>query len=177
MGGAEQRITLGAVIGTYGGWKAFVKSRFVWLAILLLVPTWKTWSQPGWWDTVLSVVPNLLGFTLAGFTMSLAVGDDAYRRVLAEAGTEDGGPSVMESVVCTFFVFIAVQVVSLLAAICFKGMWAVQVDATLYEILLPIGWGLWGLSYFLFLYGIVLAVATAKWLLTLAMGFIIGSRS
>lgn len=109
----------------YGGLHAFMRSAYLHVAMLFLVLTWGSWSQPLWWDQVISVLPNLLGFTLAGFAMFLGFGDERFRALLAEPDDEDepGAPSIYVSLCASFVHFISVQVLALLFALVAKSLW------------------------------------------------------
>ena len=149
------------VIHDYGGWGNFVKSKYLWAALLLLVPTSSLWTRPQWWDVVLDVTPSMLGFTIGGFALILAFGDEKFRALVARAGQESGA-SVLEELIATFLIFISVQALGLIAAITSKGLWAS--DVILWNPPAWVGMLVWGGSYFLFLYGITLAVAAARWI-------------
>lgn len=108
----------------YGGSSTLVRSPYLHLAALLLALTWGTWSAPFWWDQVLAVVPNVLGFTLGGFAMFLGFGDEKFRAMLAEP--DEGAPakpSIYVSLCAAFVHFIVVQVIALLLALLAKSWW------------------------------------------------------
>lgn len=108
----------------YGGSSALLKSPYLHLAVVLLVLTFHTWSQNYWWEQVISVLPNLLGFTLGGFAMFLGFGDEKFRQLLAEPDDEDSEkPSLYVSLCATFVHFITVQVIALLGALLAKSWW------------------------------------------------------
>ncbi len=44
---------------------------------MILYPSW---SHKGWWNDILSLMPNLLGFSLGGFAMWIAIGDEAFKK-------------------------------------------------------------------------------------------------
>lgn len=108
----------------YGGRGALLRSPYLHLAAILLAATYATWSKNDWWDQVISVLPNLLGFTLGGFAMFLGFGDEKFRSLLAEPDDEaPDEPSLYVSLCATFVHFILVQVVALLSAILAKSWW------------------------------------------------------
>lgn len=108
----------------YGGGRALLRSPYLHLAFVLLAITYPIWSAPQWWDQVISVVPNLLGFTLGGFAMFLGFGDEKFRALLAEPDEDDpDAPSLYVGLCATFVHFIVVQVVALIFALVAKAWW------------------------------------------------------
>lgn len=108
----------------YGGLRALVRSPYLHMALLFLALTWGTWSEPNWWDQVLSVVPNVLGFTLAGFAMFLGFGDEKFRTLLATPDEESPqSHSIYVSLCASFVHFIVIQMIALLLALLAKAWW------------------------------------------------------
>jgi hypothetical protein len=69
-----------------------------------------------WWDTPVAVLPSLIGFTLGGYAILLAFGDEEFKSVFAGATTKNkDSPYVIVS--ATFMHFIVVQVIALLIAL------------------------------------------------------------
>lgn len=103
----------------YGGFKALFTSKFLWLSILIAILLWPRWSQPDWWDDVLSIMPNLLGFSLGGFAMWIAIGDDDFRSLIAGEDESDGDDSVSPymEVNAAFVHFIILQLCSIVFAL------------------------------------------------------------
>jgi hypothetical protein len=99
----------------YGGFSAFIKSPYLHVSFVFsfLVPLSKT---EDWYDVPLDVIPSILGFSLAGYAMFLAFGDEAFRRLLA--GTyPDGKESPFMGTNSIFLHFIVVQIVAILLAV------------------------------------------------------------
>ncbi|CPR67045.1 Uncharacterised protein [Salmonella enterica subsp. enterica serovar Bovismorbificans] len=69
----------------YGGAGAVFKSRYFWCAFLMTVILYPSWSHQGWWNDILSLMPNLLGFSLGGFAMWIAIGDEAFKKIKAHS--------------------------------------------------------------------------------------------
>ena len=100
---------------TYGGIPALVKSPYLHtsLAGSFLIPLWK---MDDWYDIPLDVIPSILGFSLAGYAMFLAFGDEAFRRLIAgEYG--DGKESPFMEFNAIFLHFIVVQILAILLAV------------------------------------------------------------
>lgn len=110
--------------GVYGGARALVRSPYLHVALALLALTFNMWTGPGWWDTVIGVLPNLLGFTLGGFAIFISAGDEKFRSSLAEPDEDNPGkPTVYLSLCSTFVHFILVQVLALIFAVVAKSWW------------------------------------------------------
>lgn len=153
--------SISEVFRDYGGFIKFIKSKYLWAAALLLVPTYSSWSKPGWWDVVLTVTPSLLGFTIGGFALILAFGDEKFRSLVARAG-KDEGVGVLEELIATFLIFIVVQSVGLIAAICCKGLW--ESSIVIWYPPIWLGAIAWAGSYLIFLYGLMMTIAAARWI-------------
>lgn len=116
----------------YGGWKELVRSFYLLVALVLLpltlptwwTPTWENGQWSAWWDHSLSVLPNLLGFTLGGFAIFLGFGDEKFRQLLSES---DDGEAIEEiayvGLCATFVHFIVIQTLALLFAVVAKSWW------------------------------------------------------
>ncbi|ENH2287126.1 MULTISPECIES: hypothetical protein [Vibrio harveyi group] len=148
----------------YGGFPAIFRSVFFYVAILLSAILYPAWSQEGWWDTVLSVMPNLLGFTLGGFAMWVAIGDENFKATIAGTSSSDE-PSPFMAVNATFAHFIFLQILSILLALVNK---AYNITLSNDHILVVI-WGsyinqatLWFyyFSYFVFIYALLSSLAS-----------------
>lgn len=69
----------------------------------------------------MSVIPNLLGFSLGGFALWIAIGDDSFREVIA-VKRADKLVSIYDGINANFVHFIVLQVLALLCALWAKGM-------------------------------------------------------
>nr|DAT05664.1 MAG TPA: hypothetical protein [Caudoviricetes sp.] len=159
----------------YGGWKAVFHSQFFWSSIVLLVLTANFWVAHDWWEQVLSVIPNLLGFTLGGFAIFLGFGDEKFKRLIAGEDEDLPGQASPYMEICSAFLhFVVVQCLALIVAILAK---AASFEMPWH----PHGFFLWLLhgyrwilglvGYWLFLYGICLAFAAAVGIYRVAFWF------
>lgn len=98
-------------------------SVYLHVALLLLALTWHTWSGPCWWDLPISVLPNLLGFTLGGFAIFLGFGDEKFRQLLAERDEDQDKASIYVTLCAAFVHFIVIQVLAILSALVAKALW------------------------------------------------------
>ena len=146
----------------YGGLKSILYSPYAHLSLLLLIPTYRLWLSERWWSMALSILPSLLGFSLAGFAVFLAFGSDEFKRLIGGVDeSRSATSSPFMSVASAFAHFVVVQVVALLFAICAEGLSKVPIvsDQWLGSVenwMRMLGWGF---GFWLFLYAICLAVA------------------
>ena len=146
----------------YGGAKALLCSPYLYAALMLAPLCWGTWSEPNWWDTVISVLPNLIGFTLGGFAILVSFGDARFIASLAAEEEDPAQPTVYRELCATFVHFILVQVGALILAIVTKGMRFHVSLPDFVVIVLPIANLAWGaFCYGIFLYALTSVVAIA----------------
>lgn len=147
----------------YGGWKALFRSTYLWTAVTLSILLFPHWSQPGWWDDVLSIMPNLLGFSLGGYAMWIAIGDDSFRKLIS-GEDKDGTPSPYMEVNAAFVHFISLQMASMILALIAKSYYfKLQPDHIILELfgssfkyICLTGYFL---SYIIFIYALLSALA------------------
>ena len=173
----------------YGGSKAFVASPYLHAAVVLTVVMHGAWSKGGWWDTVLAVVPSVLGFSLGGYAIWLAFGDARFTALLKGTATnrpKTGASSSEESVQstylrmnATFVHFIVVQIASIVVALFAKSQPLGSLPAPLKSWLsgtVPcvrsldavITYGGWFSGYLIFIYALGTAVAATMGIFRLA---------
>jgi hypothetical protein len=122
---------------------------------------------------VISVLPNLLGFTLGGFAMFLGFGNDRFKSEVAKADPADPiGRSIFVRLCATFVHFILLQVIALL--------WALTTKAWYFPAPLPEPAQLWlpwlnllggAIGYGLFLYACTSVVAATMHVFRIATMF------
>lgn len=146
----------------YGGSQALLKSPYFHCALILLLPlTASTWLAPDWWNDPISVLPNLLGFSLAGFAIFIGFGDNDFRELMATPDRDDNGPTVYLAVCATFVHFIVVQVLAFLYAFLSKGLffYCKLLDPIRDSVLPVLNWINGAVGYGLFIYALVSIVA------------------
>lgn len=100
----------------YGGASALATSPFFHGAILLMLLCLPLWWGGAWWERSIAVLPSVLGFSIAAFTLMLGVGDEAFRRRLGlQRRTEK--PSTLTNTSASLLHFIVVQIVALSIAL------------------------------------------------------------
>ena len=107
---------LGRYWKAYGEFRALFRSPFFYLAWVLTGAMYGTWSEPGWWDGVISVLPNVLGFSLGGYAIWLAVGDEKFRSMMSgEREPDEISPFMMVN--ASFVHFIFLQILGIIIAL------------------------------------------------------------
>jgi hypothetical protein len=124
----------------YGGMTRVLATPYTPIAIFVTLASWRSWHAPGWYSTPLSVLPSLLGFTLAAYALLLGFGDEGFLKFLAvtdgttSARTEEKHISVLTSVSAIFLHFVVVEVLALLLSIIGSAVWPVPSnDAAYYQ--------------------------------------------
>lgn len=176
--------------GAYGGWKALFCSPYLHISIILGFLTWNTWWNECWWETVIGIIPNLLGFTLGGFAIFISFGNEKFQSILATPDREnlskkdeDGSeskissnknekPTIYISLCATFVHFIIVQMFSLIYAILVKSMqFNIPIEGFGCGFLFYSNKFFSFLGYTLFLYGLMAMIAATMHVLRIAYMF------
>ena len=157
----------------YGEWPKLKGSPYLHLALLLTCITANSWLEKDWWDTVISTLPNLLGFTLAGFSMFIGFGDERFRAMLAEPDEDEVNQeeaTIYLQLCATFVHFILIQIMALIFALVAKSTffyaeWLGPLQAYIVQARV-IGWAF---GYMLFLYALTSAVAATMHVFRIAV--------
>jgi hypothetical protein len=151
----------------YGRWRKVYSSAWIRVSVPVTALLWPIWSDPGWWDPVLAVTPNLIGYALGGFAIFLGSGTDRFRELLS-GKTKDGKASPLRTVAATFCHFVVVSTIALGAAVVCKAYYVVPPD-WVFDLLGPIAdylvwlaYPAWAAGWLLFIYSLSLVVATAN---------------
>jgi len=104
---------------SYGGWKAILASPFTWLSLGITYLSHTFWSVDKWIDTPISILPNLLGFNLASYSIWLAFGNQKLNRILSKVKEGNAYSKYME-INTSFIHFILVQIICLILSILVK---------------------------------------------------------
>ena len=106
----------------YGGIRALILSPYLHISLLLTALMNPLWMKPGWWDIAISIAPSILGFSLAGYSIWLALGDDKFRRLISTPDEDDPkSPTPFMEVNAAFVHFMLMQVFSLIYALVAKS--------------------------------------------------------
>ncbi|WP_113905673.1 hypothetical protein [Aliidiomarina celeris] len=101
---------------SYGGFKALFTSGYFYVSIVITIFLFPHWLNGEWWEIVLSIMPNVLGFSLGGYAMFLAIGDEKFRKIIS-GPEDDGEPSPFMEVSSAFVHFIVLQILAIFMAI------------------------------------------------------------
>jgi hypothetical protein len=101
---------------SYGGVKALVRSYYLYGAILLTLALAPHWLNTEWWKHVLAIMPSVLGFSLGGYAMWIALGDENFRKLIS-GESEPGKTSPFMSVNAAFVHFILLQILAIILAL------------------------------------------------------------
>lgn len=151
---------------SYGRFNALIRSPYLWISVIITLLLFPLWSNPNWWDDVLSILPNLLGFSLGGYAMWLAIGDDSFRQVIT-GKDHSGETSPYMDVNAAFVHFILLQVLALVLALFAKAWWNSDILIQIFgNVVLKYG-GLiyYFFGFFIFIYALMSAVAATLALL------------
>ncbi|MGO3442462.1 MAG: hypothetical protein ACTINA_02955, partial [Pseudoalteromonas distincta] len=128
----------------------------------------------GWWDDVLSIMPNLLGFSLGGFALWMSIGSEKFRDFLAEQDKPCGEcnecrkafgecsndePSAFTMINAIFLHFMILQVLAILLAMISKayvGYFDLVFMNNTAKMILASSYCV---SYFIFIYALISSLA------------------
>ena len=145
-----------------GGMRKIMRSGYLYTALVITMMSYKAWTGDDWWETPISVLPNMLGFSLGGYAILISFGEERFRALLASKKKNER-TSLYVDVSVRFVHFILVQGMALLVALTAKGT-AGAVKATgasCEEILKAAHISIGMIGYTLFLYAVTLAIAAA----------------
>lgn len=106
----------------YGKGGALFRSPFLHLSLAIMIPTIPLWTKKDWWELVLNVMPNMLGFSLGGYAILLAFGDTDFLSIISgksDREKEKGSPFL--HINANFFHFILMQFMALIFAVIAKA--------------------------------------------------------
>ena len=155
-----------------------VRSFYLHAALVLLLLTVNSWVAPFcaspsscsvWWDQSISILPNLLGFTLGGFAIFIGFGDEKFRALLAQPEEKTELQTVYVELCATFVHFILVQILALIFAVVARAWWFYAAWMDPVRDYLPFLNGLaGGIGYGLFLYAITSVLAATMQIFRIA---------
>lgn len=107
----------------YGGLNALVKSKYFWAAVAITAVCSRYYTTAEWWNLSLSVVPGLVGFSIAGVAIFVSLGSDALRARIAGKAPGDDAESPFMAFMAMFTHFIVIQLLALIAAVIAKAFY------------------------------------------------------
>jgi len=115
------RKLFGTYWSAYGGWKDLARSPYLHVAGLLAlisVGFADPEDLPPFFDLALSILPNLLGFTLGGFAIFMAFGDTQFLGILCGRRPDENNDfSPLVSHAATYMHFLVTQGIVLIFAV------------------------------------------------------------
>lgn len=147
----------------YGGLNALVKSRYFWVAAVVTAACSRYFTTPKWWDLSISVVPGLVGFSIAGVAIFVSLGSDALRSRIAGRMPGEAEDSPFMAFMAMFTHFIVVQLLALISAFVAKAFYDARplIDNPLAGLASDLRSPFWLLGGLCFTYAIFLCVALA----------------
>lgn len=171
----------------YGGAKDFRRSPYVHFALLTTLVLTPSWVSRGWWDTVTSVLPNVLGFTLGGYAILISFGDEKFKAILTATESdalekdhsENATTTAFLGVSAAFLHFIVVQIGALLVALIAKAGNSVEIAhlSTLHNhpswrsSVTAVEYVGSAVGYFLFVYALCTALAASMYIFRMSSWF------
>lgn len=151
----------------YGGWPEFLTSPLVHISALIAVTSYGVWTEGTWTDLPLSLLPNLLGFSLGAYALIFSLANENLLAALNLAST-DGKPPLLRMINATFLHFILVQTVAIIFALANKSSFLIDLVGWLpfrADVAQALQTGLQlvaaSVGYWLTTYAVVLLVAAA----------------
>ena len=151
----------------YGGWREFLTSPLVHVSALLAATSYSVWSHGDWTDMPLSLLPNLLGFSLGAYALIFSLASENLLAALNRTST-DGSPPLLRMINATFLHFILVQTAAITFALANKASFVIDLVNWLPlhdDVAQVVEWALCltaaAVGYWLTTYAVVLLVAAA----------------
>jgi hypothetical protein len=118
----------------YGGFNAIWASPYFKISLLLsaIINTFGSYDK--WFDLPLSILPNLLGFSIGAYAVVLVLGNGDFWKFIAEYSKDN----LFMNINSSFIHFIFVQVTAILFALLSKGLSLEHYIASFFGILLLI---------------------------------------
>jgi len=159
----------------YGGWLALLRSFYFHLSLFLTAILWGLWTKEGWWETCLAVLPCIIGFSVGGYALLLAFGDDKFQKLMANA--EVRGSNAFIDLCAAFTHFVLMQFLAVVIALIAKGTyvepphWAGHWPNWIWNIITGLRYLLWFFGELLFIYAMLCGAAATMRIFRLAKMF------
>jgi hypothetical protein len=114
----------------YGGWRDFLSSPLMHFSALVSLASYSFWLKEDWTDLPLSLLPNLLGFSLGAYALIFSLANERLLAAL-NAPTPDGSPTLLRMINATFLHFILVQTAAVIFALANKSTLLIDLTALL----------------------------------------------
>lgn len=151
----------------YGGWRDLLRSPFFHLSLIVTAGSYTAWLDPKWVELPLSLLPNLLGFSLGAYTLIFSLADE---RLLAALNAPKAGdkPTNLRIINATFLHFILVQTNAIIFALINRSSFFIDIIAliktdiiNMYSVRRVLTASAGAFGYFLTIYAVVLLIGAA----------------
>ncbi|WP_445010527.1 hypothetical protein [Vreelandella stevensii] len=147
----------------YGGSHALLRSPYLHSAVLISIILFPIWTNENWWEIPLSIMPNILGFSLSGLAIFMAIGDNGFKSIIA--GSEEDKASPFMNFCSTFVHFIILQILSILFGLLTLSLSQTKIkDLCLFPIIS-------GVSFLVFSYALLTALAATMALFRMSSSY------
>lgn len=153
----------------YGGIRAFSRSSYVWIAVILSLLSISTADSAGWVNITLSAMPSLTGFTVAAFALIFVVLDREMLKLLISPSKSGVSPILeVASKICHGVIVQVLAIImsalyqSVSFSYIFKNVSIFECDVIYSAIIIAGEWGRFAISFvgmFLTYYGFLMVVA------------------
>src|ERR1035437_3917058 len=96
---------------SYGGWKALIFSPYLHCAVLISILAYGLSDARRWSELAISILPNVLGFSVGGYAILMSFGGEKFLTLLAKV--ESDGVAALKGVSAAFVHFVLVQTATL----------------------------------------------------------------
>lgn len=151
----------------YGGWTEFLASPLVHLSVLIAATSYSVWSHGDWTNLPLSLLPNLLGFSLGAYALIFSLASENLLAALNRP-SPDGKPPLLHMINATFLHFILIQTAAIIFALLNKSsflidlvVWAPLDNQVSTAVQRGLALTAAATGYWLTIYAVVLLVAAA----------------
>lgn len=100
----------------YGGFRAFIVSKYSFISLVITIFCFDHWSSSNdWMEEPFTILPSLLGFTLAGYAMWLSVGNESLKTLLSNKYDKSKNEfSFFMQINASFIHFVLLQIITLI---------------------------------------------------------------
>ena len=99
----------------YGGFGAILRSLYFWISVLLCAVSYFFMVDLGWENLSISIMPSMIGFTVAAFALMFAILDQRAFGLLLPRGKDGNSPII--TIASNITHAVSIQVLSLLIAL------------------------------------------------------------
>jgi len=104
----------------YGGWRALIRSPYLHFSFIFSIFSYGLWKDISWVEIPISILPSIIGFSLGGYAIWLALGDEKFRLIISSA-SDQSKLSPFIQINSAFIHFIVLQFFSLAFALMVKA--------------------------------------------------------